>query len=311
MVVTIKEIKQIENFTGFFVEYLQEVHQLTEEEKITQIVNDLQEKFNNNKRIIFVAYKEEKIIGFISGNNESSIFETTGFYIRKEDDIENCGFQLITAIATKAFELGMIYFRQSISMPAHFELSMEEQLKANGFTLFPRVTMIKELSVDEKPIIDLSEDYFFEPFSIERVDELFLLMKEANPPSHSDSQIYPEMLDPEQSKKIFGQFSQNFTSINGDLNPQIIYENKMVGLSFVLAQNTETVFILELCVSPTHQRKGLGKALMNKIITECAKKGYKRLGLAVTTDNIGACKLYEKIGFKIIKNHLSIIKAKK
>ncbi|HUU78558.1 MAG TPA: GNAT family N-acetyltransferase [candidate division Zixibacteria bacterium] len=43
-------------------------------------------------------------------------------------------------------------------------------------------------------------------------------------------------------------------------------------------------------------------------IEGCKKKGIKHLGLAVTVDNSGAYQLYEKLGFKITKNLLAIVK---
>ena len=207
--------------------------------------------------------------------------------------------------------MGSKFYRQSITLPANFELNLEDSLRKEGYYIYPRVGMLLQLNKEEKLVTALPENYSFEPFSMDRVDEIFQLMKEANPPEHTDSHIYPEMLDPAKSKKIFSTFSDGFTKVDRDINPQIIFENKLIGLSFVLAQNPEITFVAEVCISPQHQRKGLGKAIMNKIISECANKGYKRLGLAVTVENSGAYKLYEKLGFKIQSKYLSISKPNK
>jgi ribosomal protein S18 acetylase RimI-like enzyme len=311
MTIIVEEIKKLDTFIDFFIEYLETAHNVTDKDQIDQIISNLKQKFDEGKRIIFLSYQNKKPIGFISGKNEGEIFETSGFYIREKDNIDDCGFKLITSLVSKAFDLGFKFYRQSITLPANFEPSLEDKLKKEGFCIYPRVGMKKELSKDEKLSTDLPERYSFEPFSVERVDELFQLMSDANPPDHTDSHIYPEMLDPAKSKEIFAKFSKDFTLIDGDLNPQIIFDNKLVGLSFILAQNPEMTFVLEVCISPQHQRKGLGKALMNKIIVESANKGFKSIGLAVTVDNTGAYKLYEKLGFKIQSNYLSITKANK
>ncbi|MBK5114666.1 MAG: GNAT family N-acetyltransferase [Candidatus Heimdallarchaeota archaeon] len=64
------------------------------------------------------------------------------------------------------------------------------------------------------------------------------------------------------------------------------------------------------CVHPKHQRKGLGEALLKKIIHEISGKKIKRIGLAVTTSNVAAYKIYKKTGFKKTSDHLSVIKHK-
>jgi len=48
---------------------------------------------------------------------------------------------------------------------------------------------------------------------------------------------------------------------------------------------------------------------LNKVISECGKKGYKKLGLAVTVENTTAYKLYKKLEFKTTTNYLSIVKS--
>lgn len=49
-----------------------------------------------------------------------------------------------------------------------------------------------------------------------------------------------------------------------------------------------------------YRNKGIGKNLMNKMINCLLEKGYKQASLSVSKNNY-AVKLYEKVGFKIIK----------
>jgi ribosomal protein S18 acetylase RimI-like enzyme len=49
-----------------------------------------------------------------------------------------------------------------------------------------------------------------------------------------------------------------------------------------------------------YRHKGIGKALMNKMINYLSERGYRQASLSVAKDNY-ALKLYEKVGFKIIK----------
>ncbi len=309
MTVVTEERKNIDDIFDLFTEYMKNSHKVTDEKKIEQIFTDLKGKIKDKKRIIFVTCKKNKPIGFLIGNIERDIVETTGFYIQDGFDSENCGFQLITSLTNTIFERGFKHYRQTITLPANFVPSLKGSLKDNGFMVYPRVQMLIDLQKDEFLPTTLPENYFFEPFSKERVDEIFQLMKEANHKDHPDTHIYPEMLEPEKSKAVFSRISNEFNGLDIDINPQIIFENKLIGLSFIISPNSEIAFIAEISVSPYHQRKGLGKALTNKVISECGKKGYKKLGLAVTVENTTAYKLYKKLDFKTTTNYLSIVKS--
>lgn len=57
---------------------------------------------------------------------------------------------------------------------------------------------------------------------------------------------------------------------------------------------------LAVMVAPYYQEKGIGTALMNKLLDEADQKlGLHRLELLVLTDNTAAINLYKKFGFKI------------
>ncbi len=309
MTVIIEQRETINDILDLFTEYLERTFKLINEKKIEQLISDLIEKIKEKKRIIFIAFHNSNPIGFLAGNIEREIVETTGFYIRDGFDLENCGYKLISTFTNKIFEMGFKHFRQTITLPANFESSLENSLKNDGFRVYPRVQMMRDLHKKQSLPIVLPENYSFEPFSMERIDEIFQLMKEANPKEHSDTYIYPEMLEPEKSKEIFSKISNDFTDLDININPQIIFENRLIGLSFIISPSSEIAFIAEISVSPYHQRKGLGKALTNKVIAECTKKGYKKIGLAVTLENTTAYKLYKKLDFKTTTNYLTIVKS--
>lgn len=309
MTIIVEQREKIDDILDLFAEYVVSSFKITDEKKIAQLLTDLKEKVKEKKRIVFVAFQKDKPIGFLAGNIEREIVETTGFYIQDGFDSEKCGYQLISTLTSKIFEMGFKHYRQTIILPANFESSLENALKNDGFRVYPRVQMMRDLQKNQSLATTLPERYTFELFSLERVDEIFQLMKEANPKEHPDTHIYPEMLDPEKSKEIFSKISNEFTALDVDINPQIIFENKLIGLSFIISPSSEIAFIAEISVSPYHQRKGLGKALTNKVISECAKKGYKKIGLAVTLENTNAFKLYKKLDFKTTTNYLTIVKS--
>jgi len=59
---------------------------------------------------------------------------------------------------------------------------------------------------------------------------------------------------------------------------------------------TTSLHIQNVAVSPRHHRKGHGKSLMRKILTEYDGAEYYQL--RVRANNTGAQRLYQKAGFK-------------
>lgn len=54
-------------------------------------------------------------------------------------------------------------------------------------------------------------------------------------------------------------------------------------------------------VSHLHQGKGIGKKLIEAMIEHAHSKGFDKVGLLVDVQNPSAKKLYERIGFKVVK----------
>lgn len=56
-----------------------------------------------------------------------------------------------------------------------------------------------------------------------------------------------------------------------------------------------------ISVSIHHQGKGIGKKLIEAMIHHAKQKGFEKVGLLVDVENPSAKKLYERIGFKVLK----------
>lgn len=50
-------------------------------------------------------------------------------------------------------------------------------------------------------------------------------------------------------------------------------------------------------VSPNHQRKGFATILLNRLLTQAAKEGYKTMVGGIDAGNTSSIKLHEKLGF--------------
>lgn len=67
--------------------------------------------------------------------------------------------------------------------------------------------------------------------------------------------------------------------------------------------------IVNVATDPSHRKIGVGKALLERLISYAKEKGCKKVFLEVRKSNIPAISLYEKYGFKAVgvsKNHYSL-----
>ena len=53
-----------------------------------------------------------------------------------------------------------------------------------------------------------------------------------------------------------------------------------------------------LAIHPAYAGKGFGLKMMQEVIGLANQQGYKRIELSVATENLGAIKLYKKVGFE-------------
>jgi GNAT superfamily N-acetyltransferase len=68
-------------------------------------------------------------------------------------------------------------------------------------------------------------------------------------------------------------------------------------INFSTFKAKQLINIHDFSVSPHYRKKGIGEAMMGKIIDHCREKGYCKITLEVRNDNFNAQNLYRKIGF--------------
>ena len=184
-------------------------------------------------------------------------------------------------------------------------------LENEHFIIFERCEMVLNPTKIEIEEIILPDEYTFSSFKKDRAEEYIAIMCKANKPGHPDLAIYPEMKEVKTTMPVFAGITKNFESLIDEINPQIQKSDEIAGMTIVLRDNPKRAYIAEMAIHPDHQRKGLGKNLMKKIIEGCKKEEIIELMLAVSKDNIAAYTLYKKMGFKEIRQYLAITKEKK
>ena len=90
-------------------------------------------------------------------------------------------------------------------------------------------------------------------------------------------------------ESCFGNFYQSFGVFEGD---------KLQGF-IILHQLFEEATVIDICLPPQHQGKGLGKALMLAGIDWLKTSEAEQLLLEVRAGNVSAIALYRTLGFEV------------
>jgi len=81
-------------------------------------------------------------------------------------------------------------------------------------------------------------------------------------------------------------------------------DNKIIGVSGAMidefAKMRHRALIISIYVMPEYRDKGVGKALMQVLFDQLAKKGVQQVRLFVETQNEDAINLYKSLGFKTV-----------
>ncbi len=95
---------------------------------------------------------------------------------------------------------------------------------------------------------------------------------------------------------------KTFRSCIGDryfgekLSETLRESNNIVGF-YIGEQVIDEATLMDICVSPNNQGKGLGKKLLTKFINQAKAKGAVKIWLEVRAKNIPAQMLYMNLGF--------------
>ena len=79
----------------------------------------------------------------------------------------------------------------------------------------------------------------------------------------------------------------------------VTVDNQPIGFALVLVKG-ESAMLAELDVYPEHQRKGIGKSLVQTVINWACEEGYKSLMLTTFSNIPWNAPFYEKMGFRAL-----------
>jgi ribosomal protein S18 acetylase RimI-like enzyme len=124
----------------------------------------------------------------------------------------------------------------------------------------------------------------------------------------TDAQIIPELRTAESTYDILGQtLAGRYGRLDRDASGLIFTDdNAVVGVTFATQRGDNLGFVAEICVLPTHRRRGLARALMHHTHSVFRAAGVNTIMLGVTEGN-PAQQLYEGLGYTIIGSVWSYI----
>jgi N-acetylglutamate synthase-like GNAT family acetyltransferase len=75
----------------------------------------------------------------------------------------------------------------------------------------------------------------------------------------------------------------------------VLNNESLIGFGRIICDGIVHALILDVIIHPEEQGKGIGKEIMNKLITKCKKHKIRDIQLFSAKDKAG---FYEKLGFK-------------
>lgn len=82
---------------------------------------------------------------------------------------------------------------------------------------------------------------------------------------------------------------------------------RLCGVSLVSLVAAEVGHITQICVGPALRGLGVGSELLRRSVESLALAGARRVSLAVTAANEGAVRLYERMGFGVLKEFEALV----
>lgn len=167
-----------------------------------------------------------------------------------------------------------------------------------GFECHWRWRMGLELnSWSESP--EVPADYRLAPWNIRELDAAAAIVFTANRDT-LDARLYASFFGTSPQYCRRGLLSI-LAGKYGPIHPQATlcaFEGKeLVGLNLIISNSSVLASIIEISVTPAHQGKGLGRALMIGSLRALKAHHCERVELAVTESNLTAIHLYESLGF--------------
>jgi GNAT superfamily N-acetyltransferase len=165
---------------------------------------------------------------------------------------------------------------------------------ALGFRMTERMSMglrtgLRGPSPEQFGILPWRDDY---------AGEVSRVMSESSAPA--DRPVYPMFSRPEGARMLMDSV---LNDRHGKLLRELSYVScdgeRIIGFLLATLLADRSVLILNIAVDDKYRGRGLGGALIDRLISDSYDQGYYQVLLAVTSTNYDAIRLYERKGFRV------------
>lgn len=164
-----------------------------------------------------------------------------------------------------------------------------------GFSMTDRIGMVRGTSLTVQNIAD--SGFELSPWEDACLDDVCRIMCSHYAPS--DRRVYPALTKEDGARALLqsvlegrhGQFLSRLSTVAR-------VEGRIVGFMLATLLLDGSVLVLNIAVDTGHRGKGIGSAMMRRLIEESAREGKKQIVLAVTSSNENAIRIYERLGFR-------------
>lgn len=154
-------------------------------------------------------------------------------------------------------------------------------LQQSGFSLSQRIVVLENNQLDSSPLPELAPGLTLRRMTPRDIPTVAALDAASFSPIWQNSQISLEMA-----------FTQSGLAT-------VIEENGQILAYQISTANPFGMHLARLAVSPEHQRRGLGKVLVARLLQHAATRGMQRITVNTQTDNQPSLALYQKLGFRL------------
>ena len=174
-----------------------------------------------------------------------------------------------------------------------------------SLTYFKRFQMELDLHQFAIPVPELPAGYRFVAWSDSDLEK-HASIKYQSFSNEIDANVFSCFRDMEGCRRLLREITSR-SNFLPDATWLLEYEDPdsenpvTVGTIQALVDIQQRGAIQNIGIHPNHRDKGLGTSLLFKCLKYIKARGLQRVMLEVTSQNIGALRLYKRLGFRIIK----------
>jgi len=182
---------------------------------------------------------------------------------------------------------------------------MRSREESMSITYFKRFQMELDLHQFEIPVRELPEGYRFVAWNDSQLEK-HASIKYQSFCNEIDANVFSCFREIEGCRRLLREITSR-SNFLPDATWLLEYKGwdsedpLTVGTIQALVDVHQRGAIQNIGIHPSHRDKGLGTSLLFKCLHYIKARGLQRVMLEVTSQNIGALRLYKRLGFRIIK----------